>query len=136
MKNVRKIILLVISLFIFVATTIITINGVFNGASAGQVGDSIKGMGQCNMEEACCSTQANYGLFDLIKEHGSTKNVVCGHDHGNDFSLMYQGVRLTYALKTGNGAYWMGADRSGYTEITINSTGNASVNHVYYNPTL
>lgn len=44
MKNKKNIILLVINLFIFTATTIITINGVFNGASDGQLGSSIKGI--------------------------------------------------------------------------------------------
>lgn len=63
----------------------------------------------------------------------STKNVICGHDHVNDFSLVYEGVRLTYALKTGNGAYWVeGGSQSGYTQLTISETGSGSINQIYF----
>lgn len=36
------------------------------------------------------------GLFDKMVELGSTKGVFCGHDHLNDFSITYKGIRLTY----------------------------------------
>lgn len=35
-------------------------------------------------------------MFDKIVELGSTKGIFCGHDHYNDFSVTYKGVRLTY----------------------------------------
>ena len=92
-------------------------------------------VGNCNMGEACCGLLNDFGLFDLIKNLGSTKNVICGHDHTNDFSLMYEGIRLTYSLKTGDGAYWQNdGSRSGYTELNIDDEGHALVNQVYYNP--
>lgn len=91
-------------------------------------------IGQCNMGEQCCGTVENTGLFSAIKS-GGTKNVICGHDHLNDFSLLYQGVRLTYSLKTGEGSYWKtDGTRSGYTELTIDSEGNTSLDQVYFNP--
>jgi len=92
-------------------------------------------IGNCKMGEQCCGPIENTGLFDSILEKGSTKNVICGHDHCNDFSLMYQGVRLTYAVKTGEGSYWdkTGAT-NGYTTLTINSSGNATLNQIYLNP--
>ena len=37
----------------------------------------------------------------------STKNVICGHEHKNNFSVLYRGVRLTYATKTGDGHDWV-----------------------------
>jgi len=40
------------------------------------------------------------GFFDIIKERNVT-NVICGHQHGNAFTLKYEGVNLTFALKTG-----------------------------------
>ena len=39
------------------------------------------------------------GFFDAIKTCG-VKDVVCGHQHGNNFTIKYQDVRLTFALKT------------------------------------
>ncbi len=35
-------------------------------------------------------------LFQRIVEKGCTKGVFCGHDHLNDFSVEYKGVRFTY----------------------------------------
>ncbi|MCQ2815467.1 MAG: metallophosphoesterase [Bacilli bacterium] len=93
--------------------------------------NSFAPIGNCTMGEPVCGSANNFGFFDLIKEHGLTKNVICGHDHANDFSLLYQGVRLTYALKVGDGAYW-NESTSGYTEYTIDSTGSTTTNHVYY----
>ena len=46
------------------------------------------------------------GFFDAAKEL-NFKDVVCGHQHGNNFTLSYKGVRLTFALKTGElGGYY------------------------------
>lgn len=93
--------------------------------------NSFAPIGNCTMGEPVCGSANNFGFFDLIKEHGLTKNVICGHDHANDFSLLYEGVRLTYALKVGSGSYWV-ESTSGYTEYTIDSTGSTTTNHVYY----
>ncbi len=40
------------------------------------------------------------GFFEAAKSVGIT-DIVCGHQHGNLFTLQYEGVRLTFALKTG-----------------------------------
>lgn len=45
------------------------------------------------------------GLFEKMVELGSTKAVFCGHDHYNNFSLEYQGIRLTYGLSVDYLAY-------------------------------
>lgn len=95
--------------------------------------DACAPIGPCHMKEYCCGPCSNYGFFAAIKEMNSTKNVICGHDHVNDFSLLYQGVRLTYALKTGNGAYGGTADQSGYTSFGISNTGSTSLEQVFYN---
>ncbi len=46
--------------------------------------------------EGCACSDKNSGLFDVIKELGSTKAVFCGHDHLNDAGIRYQGVDLVY----------------------------------------
>ena len=48
----------------------------------------------------------NSYIFDAILEKGSTLGVFCGHDHVNNFSIEYKGVRLTYALSIDFLAYF------------------------------
>ncbi len=55
--------------------------------------------------EFCCPSDYNSGMFNTIKEVGSTKIVVCGHDHVNSFSAMYEGVKLMYSLSSSYGSY-------------------------------
>lgn len=67
------------------------------------------------------------GFFDLCKELGSTKYFFFGHDHENNASITYDGMTMTYGLKTGpSPAPWNGAEEYGGTLITI---GNAADNY-------
>ncbi len=45
----------------------------------------------------CCSSVPSR-LFDTARELGSTKGIFCGHDHYNNMSLEYEGIRLTYGM--------------------------------------
>lgn len=54
-----------------------------------------------------CSAPYNTGMFDAILELGSTKAVVCGHDHINDYCVDYQGVKLLYSQSSSFGSYYM-----------------------------
>ena len=80
-------------------------------------------------EDVCCAP-ANNGFFTLMQRLGSTKNVICGHDHVNSFSILYKGIRLTYGLKTGEACYWE-PTRSGGTTVTVGADGSAAVAHHY-----
>ena len=73
----------------------------------------------------------NNGFFDKVKELGSTKDIIAGHDHYNDSSVLYEGVRLTYSLHTGFGGYYW-EDLYGGTVLTIDSEGKTNTHHVYY----
>ena len=44
-------------------------------------------------------------LFETFLEKGSTQAVFCGHDHYNNFSLTYHGIRLTYGMSVDYLAY-------------------------------
>lgn len=44
-------------------------------------------------------------LFETAVELGSTKAIFCGHDHLNNISLTYKGIRLTYGLSIDYLAY-------------------------------
>ena len=45
----------------------------------------------------CCSEYPSK-LFDTAVELGSTTAMFCGHDHYNNASIEYQGIRLTYGM--------------------------------------
>ncbi len=82
-----------------------------------------------NREPVCCPP-LNNGFFSLCKELGSTKNIVCAHDHVNDSSIIYDGIRLTYALKCGPGGYWE-EDMNGGTKFTVASDGSITTEHIF-----
>lgn len=89
--------------------------------------DPAMGFGE-KREQVCCP-KINTGFFDVIKELGSTKNVVVGHDHVNSYSVLYDGIRLTYGLKTGDRCY-DDRDLNGGTVLTVSDSG-VQVEHKY-----
>lgn len=70
------------------------------------------------------------GAFDLICCLGSTKNIICGHNHINNWVVNYKGVRFIFGTKTGNGSYWE-PEINGGTVIAVNENGVSSVKHEY-----
>ncbi len=84
-------------------------------------------------ETICCDhnpdgTPADQGMFAILKEAGTVKYVFCSHDHMNDFSINYQGIRLTYCMKLGRGSgYQFGFN--GATTIRIGNTGVCRITH-------
>ncbi len=75
-------------------------------------------------------------LFETILELGSTQGIFCGHDHLNNFSIEYKGVRLTYGMSIDYLAYAdihrRGAQRGCTIITTDNSGGFESENQNYY----
>lgn len=53
--------------------------------------------GETLSEKVCCS-QYPSSFFDTARSLGSTRAMFCGHDHFNNISLEYQGIRLTYGM--------------------------------------
>ena len=47
--------------------------------------------------KVCCSDHPSK-LFDTMVALGSTTGTFCGHDHYNNASLTYRGIRLTYGM--------------------------------------
>ncbi len=66
-------------------------------------------------------------LFETMLELGSTKAIFCGHDHYNNFSIDYKGIRLTYGMSVDYlaypGIYQEGSQR-GCTTITFAPDGS------------
>lgn len=53
--------------------------------------------GEEMINKVCCSDYPSK-LFDTMLALGSTKATFCGHDHYNNMSLEYKGIRLTYGM--------------------------------------
>ena len=70
------------------------------------------------------------GVFDAILEAGITDNVIVGHVHTDNFVIPYKGVRLAFALKTGNIHPWR-PELNGGTVITVNADGSSEIKHEY-----
>ncbi|MBR4727578.1 MAG: metallophosphoesterase [Clostridia bacterium] len=84
------------------------------------------------LENVCC-TGFDSGLFDAAKAAG-VEAVFCGHDHLNNFGVMYENVLLSYIEPSGYGSY-TAASRLGYEEkdwlqgytlLTIHANGSFS----------
>ena len=76
----------------------------------------------------------SYGLWNVLKMH-HFDGVFVGHVHENSGSMVYDGIRLTYGLKTGTFDSY-DDDKLGGTAITLDYENNSALNveHVYYNP--
>lgn len=106
-----------------------------------KVGDSVKYVVKEEYKDTCfgeinegiCSAEGNNGFFALAKELGSTKDMIVGHDHVNNLSVVYEGIRLSYGEKCGPGCYWTEEDNGG-SVLTVVSDGTTSFRHVYVDP--
>ncbi len=91
-----------------------------------------------NKFEPSCPSGINSGLFNFVKEFGSTKTMVSGHDHINNYAVTYEGIKLMYSQSSSFGSYharsnafaiilksqdetFMFAD--GHTEFSVNADG-------------
>lgn len=52
------------------------------------------------MEEAC-APKLNTGMFTAMKESGDVMGIFVGHDHDNDYAVMWKGILLAYGRFTG-----------------------------------
>ena len=70
-----------------------------------RLGGETESIGSVEVHYSLYGSSQN-GFFELAKSI-NIRDIVCGHQHGNNFTLLYQGVRLTFALKTGElGGYY------------------------------
>ncbi len=74
-------------------------------------------------------------LFETMLELGSTKAIFCGHDHDNNFSIDYKGIRFTYSMSIDYlaypGIYKRGSQR-GCTVINFSPDGTFDISAENY----
>ena len=51
--------------------------------------------------EKACAPAINTGMFAAMKEAGDVMGTFVGHDHDNDYSVMWKGIVLAYGRFTG-----------------------------------
>ena len=73
------------------------------------------------------------GFLDSVIAVGSTKTIICGHNHTTDFSVPYRGVRHVFSLKVGPGCFW-DEKLNGGTVVRIDSNGHAEARHEFVDP--
>ena len=74
-------------------------------------------IGDVHVHFSLYGTKQN-GFFEMAKSKNIT-DIVCGHQHGNNFTIKYQDIRLTFALKTGELCSY-------YDDGTVNLNGATS----------
>lgn len=52
-------------------------------------------------KEKACAPWLNSGLFTSMKEMGDVEGVFVGHDHDDDYAVMWHGILLAYGRYTG-----------------------------------
>ena len=98
---------------------------------AGKWNEEYNAYGEWN-EKICCPRDAQgnavtNGFFDVAKSVG-VKHILCGHEHMNNFSVEYEGIRMTYMLKIGYGSGWQWGFNGG-TVICVGNDGIKSITH-------
>lgn len=56
---------------------------------------------QGNIGEEPASPKVNSGLYLAMREQGDVQGVVCGHDHNNDFAMLWKGFFFIYGRYSG-----------------------------------
>ncbi|MGN0188410.1 MAG: metallophosphoesterase family protein, partial [Candidatus Cryptobacteroides sp.] len=72
--------------------------------------------------EKCYCPKHNSGLFDAMKECGDVRAVFVGHDHDNDYCVMWQGIMLAYGRYSGGDSSYHNVS-SGARVILLHSGG-------------
>lgn len=91
-------------------------------------------IGETAINSICCSDYPSK-FFDKAVELGSTQAMFCGHDHYNNLSVEYQGIRLTYGYSIDYLAMpgiENDIDQRGATIIDIQKTGEYDITPVQY----
>lgn len=82
------------------------------------------------MIDSICTSDYPSKFFDTAVGLGSTQGIFCGHDHYNNISLEYKGIRLTYGMSIDYLAMpgiERGIKQRGATLITISGSGDMEV---------
>ena len=92
---------------------------------------NVEYMGGTMEEKDVSAPKFNSGLFNKMKELGSTKAVFCAHDHQNDFAIKYEGIILSYGTNSTDRIY-SSSYMIGGQLISIDSSHNISLERIHH----
>lgn len=72
------------------------------------------------------SNSPETGFFNKLLELNSTKNVFCGHDHEDNFTLIYKGVSLSFCAAIDTSTYFNAKNRTDYRGALVVSISKTS----------
>lgn len=67
---------------------------------------------QGEVHEDQCNSPINSGMFAAVLQRGDIKGIFAGHDHANDYSGTYCGIKLGYDGSIGYDAYGLGGENN------------------------
>lgn len=71
------------------------------------------------MSENVSCAKLNSGMFSAILECGDVRGVFCGHDHDNDFALMWKNIMLAYGRYSGGNTVYNNLGKNGARIIVL-----------------
>lgn len=69
--------------------------------------------------EAVCCPKLNSGFFKSMLECGDVRAVFCGHDHNNDFALVWKNILLAYGRFSGGNTVYNNISKKGVRIIVL-----------------
>lgn len=73
----------------------------------------------------------NSGLFTAMLEMGDVKGMFAGHDHDNDYVVMYYGIALAYGRYTGGNTVYNNLKPNGARVIELTEGSNSFRSYIY-----
>lgn len=69
-------------------------------------------------ENVCCP-KLNSGFFKSMLECGDVRGVFCGHDHDNDYALVWKNIMLAYGRYSGGNTVYNNIGKNGVRMIVL-----------------
>ena len=91
--------------------------------------DAVLEYGEKN--EDVCAPEHNSGLFNKILSLGSTRGIFVGHDHINNYRVLYHGVYLSYGINSTDRIYYEDGMLGGQV-ITVHPDHSLSFDPIYH----
>ena len=70
-------------------------------------------------KEKACAPELNSGMFTAIKEMGDIMATFVGHDHDNDYAVLWKGIMLAYGRYSGGNTVYNNLKPNGARVIEI-----------------
>ena len=81
--------------------------------------------------ENVSSPEYNSHFFDKVVEMGSTKAMFVGHDHMNDYRVLYKGIYFCYGVNSTDRIYY-DEDMMGGQTVTIHSDHSLDFKQIFH----